>query len=210
METVYFEEYKIKTCVVEGVYWFCGKDVAKVIGYTNARKAIGDHVDSVHKTRLGTLIEKLENTIPLYLTGNQKITTFINKTGMVSLMTYSRMPNKEEFVKWYEKNYNIKFKVIKLLKEQETVGQLIKVFDYKNIKTQYVVGNYRIDLYFIDAKIAIECDEFGHRDREPEYEKTREQHIKKTLGCKFIRYNPDDPEFCIFDVIKEINIKLDV
>ena len=35
---------------------------------------------------------------------------------------------------------------------------------------QYHVDGYRIDLYFPEYKLAIECDEFGHRDRDLEYE----------------------------------------
>ena len=32
-----------------GTPWFVGKDVAGILGYTNSRKAIGDHVDEEDK-----------------------------------------------------------------------------------------------------------------------------------------------------------------
>ena len=32
-----------------GTLWFVGKDVAGILGYTNPRKAIGDHVDEEDK-----------------------------------------------------------------------------------------------------------------------------------------------------------------
>ncbi len=59
------------------------------------------------------------------------------------------------------------------------------------------VGRYRIDLYLPDYKIAIEVDEYGHRDRDPKYEEYRESFLKRTLGCKFFRVNPDAADFNI-------------
>ena len=41
---------------------------------------------------------------------------------------------------------------------------------------QYTVDNYRIDLYFPKHKLAIECDEFDHADRDIEYEVKRQNH----------------------------------
>ncbi|MFM7989330.1 MAG: hypothetical protein ACKPKO_59450, partial [Candidatus Fonsibacter sp.] len=57
------------------------------------------------------------------------------------------------------------------------------------------VNNFRIDLYLPDQKIAIEIDENNHADRDPLYEIEREEYIKKKLGCKFIRINPDAENF---------------
>ena len=63
---------------------------------------------------------------------------------------------------------------------------------------------YRIDLYFPKHKIAVECDEFGHKYRDPQYEMERENYIKEELECVFIRFNPDDPVFNIFVVINKL------
>ena len=38
-------------------------------------------------------------------------------------------------------------------------------FEGENMKTQYSVLEYRIDLYFHDYKLALEVDEKGHKDR---------------------------------------------
>ena len=57
--------------------------------------------------------------------------------------------------------------------------------------------NYRIDLSFHDYKLAVEVDEGGHKDRNQDYEKQREELIKKDLGCIFIRINPDEEGFKI-------------
>lgn len=63
------------------------------------------------------------------------------------------------------------------------------------LEKQYKVLQYRIDLYIIDKKIAIECDEKDHKDRDPEYETKREMDISKELDCIFIRFNPNDKKF---------------
>ena len=40
----------VRTVTIEGEPWFVGKDVAEILGYSNPRKAIIDHVDSDDKT----------------------------------------------------------------------------------------------------------------------------------------------------------------
>lgn len=40
------EEFgQVRTLEIDGMVYFVGKDVAEVLGYTNSRKAIRDHVD---------------------------------------------------------------------------------------------------------------------------------------------------------------------
>ena len=70
--------------------------------------------------------------------------------------------------------------------------------------TQYNVDGYRIDLYLPEHKLALECDELGHRERDIEYEVKHQKHIEEKLGCKFIRYNPDAEDFNLFKVINGI------
>jgi very-short-patch-repair endonuclease len=59
-------------------------------------------------------------------------------------------------------------------------------------------------LYFPEYKLAIEVDEFGHEDRCPIYEQNRQEYLEKYLKCKFIRFNPDETNFNIGDVISII------
>jgi very-short-patch-repair endonuclease len=119
------------------------------------------------------------------------------------------MPNKHFVLKFFKDRFSIDYDIItRLYKEQETIGQIIQVFGYKRYKTQFSVGSYRIDLYFPDDKLAIECDEFGHKDRCAEYETKREEFVRKELECKFIRYNPDSKNFSIFVIIREIVKKM--
>ena len=91
-----------------------------------------------------------------------------------------------------------------LSKERETLSYILTVFKGQEMKEQYTVDGYRIDLYFPTHKLAIECDEFGHKDRDIGYEVTRQKYIETKLACTFIRYNPDAKDFDIFIVINSI------
>ena len=71
-------------------------------------------------------------------------------------------------------------------------------------KFQYYIDGYKIDLYFPDYNLAIEVDEFNHKDRDKLYENKREEYIKEKLGCKFIRFNPDEKNFNIGNIISNI------
>ena len=70
------------------------------------------------------------------------------------------------------------------------------------------MANYRIDLYLPSLKLAIEIDENNHADRDPSYERARQQHIQEELGCKFLRINPDTSDFklssCVGRIMREI------
>ena len=63
---------------------------------------------------------------------------------------------------------------------------------------------YYIDFYLPDYRIAIEIDEFGHRDESSYEEIERQTFIEAKLKCNFVRCNPDDKYFDIFDLIYEI------
>lgn len=90
-------------------------------------------------------------------------------------------------------------------KQAQNMEIIKAVYDGYEMKEEYKVGKYRIDLYFVDHKIAVECDEYGHVDRNSDYEKKREKYLIKKLGCTFIRFNPDEDNFNIGNVIKKIN-----
>jgi very-short-patch-repair endonuclease len=60
----------------------------------------------------------------------------------------------------------------------------MKVFNGEKMITQYKVIGYRIDLYFLDYKLAIECDENSHNDRNPDEETIGQNAITKKLKCE--------------------------
>jgi very-short-patch-repair endonuclease len=97
---------------------------------------------------------------------------------------------------------------IYLCKEEKYINKILEVFKNESMDCQYYKDNYRVDLYFIKYKIAIECDEYNHADRNINYEKKRETYLRKHLNCDFIRFNPDDPEFDIFKLLNTIYIMI--
>lgn len=84
------EEFgQVRTLVIDGEPWFVGKDVAEILGYSNTRKALADHVDEEDKgvTKCDTL-------------GGVQDLTVINESGLYSLILSSKMPNAKKFKSW--------------------------------------------------------------------------------------------------------------
>ena len=86
------------------------------------------------------------------------------------------------------KHFGIKVKHCLLAsKEQDALRQIMQAFNGEEMIQQFSVGKYRIGLYFPEHKLAIECDEFDHRDRDIGYEEERQKHIEKLLNCTFLK-----------------------
>jgi very-short-patch-repair endonuclease len=103
--------------------------------------------------------------------------------------------------------FDIKLEYVKryMPKETEILGfiyeALSPLFD---VRKQYKVDSYYIDMYIVDTKLAIECDEHNHDERDPLYEQKRQDQIQQTLTCKFIRFNPDDKSFRLAELMSII------
>lgn len=81
----------VRTIMVNGNPMFIGKDVAEILGYSNTRKALLDHVDDEDKTDGVTIrdaIGRIQNPI------------IINESGLYSLILSSHMPKAKEFKRW--------------------------------------------------------------------------------------------------------------
>lgn len=84
-----FEDQQIRVLTIEGEPWFVGKDVAEVLGYSNSRKAIADHVDSEDK-----------GVTKCYTLGGTQKLTVINESGLYSLILGSKLPTAKKFKHW--------------------------------------------------------------------------------------------------------------
>ena len=92
--------------------------------------------------------------------------------------------------------------------ENQTIGFIANSFKgILKTQRQYKVGNYNVDLYFIDHKLVIECDENNHTDRNQTDELIREKFIE-SLGNKIIRFNPNAKNFDLSNVLREIHINI--
>ena len=81
----------VRTVQKDGEPWFVGKDVAEIIGYSNPRKAIIDHVDTEDKMDGVTICDSI---------GREQTPVLINESGLYSLILASKMPNAKPFRRW--------------------------------------------------------------------------------------------------------------
>lgn len=85
-----FENHSIRVCLDENnAPWFNAKDVCGVLGYSNARKSVADHVDSEDVTKRDTLTE-----------GGIQQTNHINESGLYALILGSNQPDAKKFKRW--------------------------------------------------------------------------------------------------------------
>ena len=56
-----------------------------------------------------------------------------------------------------------------LTKEESVFTKIMILFEGENMKTQYNVLDYRINLYFHDYKLAIKFDENGYSEKNIDY-----------------------------------------
>ena len=92
--------------------------------------------------------------------------------------------------------------------EGQTIGFIENTYcGLRAMSRQFQIGPYRADLCFTDDFIVVECDEYGHHDRPAAEEVAREDFIKNQ-GYAMIRYNPNEAEFDLSDVLNMINMRL--
>lgn len=82
-----------------GELLFCANDVTHALKYANGRKAVADHVDSrdILKRDIGVVTGKKADGTDAYQTIN---TTFINESGVYSLIFSSKQERAKEFKHW--------------------------------------------------------------------------------------------------------------
>ena len=195
--------FKVHQVSLDGTPWLRGNDVAKVLGYSRPRSAIHVHVYDGDKRQL---CEVCSSAQAAGAQPNDVKSIYINEAGVRQLVIKSQKPQASELAK----QLGIKEETRYLRKEieivtfiQEMLTQVMIPFEF-----QKSVANYRIDLYLPTLKLAIEIDENNHADRDPSYEQARQECIEEVLGCKFLRINPDAPDFklssCIGRIMREI------
>ena len=85
------EEFgEIRTVEIEGKPYFCGKDVAEVLGYAKPLNALATHIDEDDSLKQG-LTDSM---------GRIQETIFINESGLYSLILSSKLPNAKAFKRW--------------------------------------------------------------------------------------------------------------
>ena len=80
---------KIRVKEINNEPWFVGNDICKILGYSNPRDAIGNHVCQEDKG-----VDSIDT-----LGGKQNM-TIINESGLYSLIFSSRLPIAQAFKRW--------------------------------------------------------------------------------------------------------------
>ena len=133
--------------------------------------------------------------------GQNKITYLLTEEA------FELFKNSYNFRNRYIIDINDKIKCVNvgMCIENQTIGFIENSFKgIIDCKRQFIINKYRVDLYFINYKLIIECDENNHEDRNPIKEKFREEYLL-SLGNNIIRYNPNEPSFDLSNVLREIN-----
>lgn len=84
-----FEGSEVRTLTIDGNPYFIGKDVAEILGYKNTKDALLKHVDDDDK--LGSQIAT---------SGQRRLMTVINESGLYSLILSSKLPDAKKFKRW--------------------------------------------------------------------------------------------------------------
>jgi very-short-patch-repair endonuclease len=122
----------------------------------------------------------------------------------------------EKTINLIKESYDLKHRYISKLEninivnvimtlENSTIGFICNSF--KNIikcERQFKIGKYPVDLYLPELNLVIECDENGHKNYNVEEEIIREKYIKDKLNSTIIRYDPNDINFDLSNIINEI------
>lgn len=82
---------EIRTIKQADEIYFVGKDVAEILGYTNSRKALIDHVDPEDKTDGVTIRDAM---------GREQTPVAINESGLYSLVLSSKLSSAKRFKRW--------------------------------------------------------------------------------------------------------------
>lgn len=84
-----FRGQDVRTVIINNEPYFVGKDVAEILGYTNPRQALKNHVDEDDKG-----VSKCDTP------GGKQDLVIINESGMYSLVLSSKLPQAKEFKRW--------------------------------------------------------------------------------------------------------------
>ena len=84
-----FRGQDVRTVIINNEPYFVGKDVADILGYTNPRQALKNHVDEDDKG-----VSKCDTP------GGKQDLVIINESGLYSLILSSKLPQAKEIKRW--------------------------------------------------------------------------------------------------------------
>jgi len=170
----------------------------------SAKCRLVKHLIKNYKENIHYIIERKKFKTIKQNGGQNKITYLLTENAFEILKNSYNLRNRYIV----DISENVKQINIGMCIENQTIGFISNAYsNMLNVKRQFTIGKYRADLYFVDYRLVIECDENNHDDRDTENEKIREIYIM-SLGNKIIRYNPNEKGFDLSNVLREINAVL--
>jgi very-short-patch-repair endonuclease len=176
------------------------KNLDELLYITNNKHNLTKHLQKNYKENIHYIIKSVD-ICNRKRGGHNKCIFLLTETAFGLLKNSYNIRNKYIV----DISDTVKMINISMCIENQTIGFIENSF--KGIiecYRQYIMGSYRIDLYFPKYKLAVECDEYNHSDRDIHKEKERETYIK-SLGNILIRYNPNMPNFDISNVLRDIH-----
>jgi hypothetical protein len=129
-------------------------------------------------------------------------TCYIKKSGSIKILQKSRSEKARKYLRTQGMNIPLKAERQYL----DIIENAVQEFDNPIKKKVVEIDNnkFEIDLYLEKSKLAVECDEQDHAYKNPTEESSRQEAIEKKLGCKFLRFDPDELDFNIGKIINII------
>ncbi len=93
-----FEERKVRVVGTNDDPWFCGRDIAIILGYKDIINSLKEHVDREDKNNLESISKVVVNHH--HLNKNDLKTIYINESGLYSLILRSKLEKAKEFKRW--------------------------------------------------------------------------------------------------------------
>lgn len=95
-DRMFLNQYNIRITGTPDDPWFCGKDVAIILGYKNANQAIRKNVRDKHRKSFS----EIRGVWKTPLSYNQANLVYINEAGLYTLILRSKLPIAYEFQDW--------------------------------------------------------------------------------------------------------------
>jgi very-short-patch-repair endonuclease len=148
--------------------------------------------------------KKLKKTLTV---GGAQTSLWISYAGFKMLVANSRKPKARCIAEELKLGIG-RFHCVSV--ESETISFIRKAFEGEATSLQHAFGRYRVDLYFKDYKLVVECDEENtHNSKEKRsYDLKRQKYIEDHFACTFVRYRPQSDKDALPKIINQIYIHI--
>lgn len=172
----------------EGEYiWYVAHDIYKSIGYKSAQ-ALVNRIARPDQVKIKRI--------------NNKDMLCIREDAIILKMTRSKNEEHKDLLTKYGIQVGIEYSETTVKRHIKRSFAGFKIEDEKQVS--WINTIIRPDLFFPDFNIAVEIDEFGHKQYDRNKEIARQAYINNVLGWKLVRDNPFRQGFNPGDMVNSI------